>query len=387
MLFEAIERKGTGAIKWDDTVRRFAREDLLPLWVADMDFAAPVAVQEALAQRIGHPVYGYSLYSDAFFEAIQWWYDHHFDWPIEREWIVPDHGVVVSINTAITALTDVGDGVMIQTPIYPPFMTAIESNDRTLLENRLHYEAGRYTIDWQDFEAKAQEASMFLLCSPHNPTTRAWHSEELQRMAAICRDNDVLIVADEIHSDVVHARKHVPIGALPQAREITLTLHAPSKTFNIAGLNQSYVIIPDPEIRATYRKRFNQIGLPHGNPLSIAALTAAYSPEGVDWLEELMVYLEDNIAFVRTYLEEHLSQIVPVETEATFLMWLDCRALDRDDAELEHLFFDQAHLALNPGVSFGQAGSGFMRLNIGTSRALLTRALEQLRVAMEGEHG
>ena len=387
MLFEAIERKGTGAIKWDDTVRRFNREGLLPLWVADMDFAAPVAVQEALAQRIGHPVYGYSLYSDAFFEAIQWWYEHHFGWPIEREWIVPDHGVVVSINTAITALTDAGDGVMIQTPIYPPFMTAVESNHRILLENRLHYKEGRYTIDWEDFEAKAREASMFLLCSPHNPTTRAWSSEELERMAAICRENNVVIVADEIHSDVVHVRKHVPIGTLPEARRITLTLHAPSKTFNIAGLNQSYVIIPDPEIRAAYQKRFAQIGLPHGNPLSIAALTAAYSPEGAAWLEELMEYLEDNMVFVRTYLGKYLPQIVPVETEATFLMWLDCRALEMDDAGLEHLFFDRAHLALNPGISFGQAGSGFMRLNIGTSRSLLEQALEQLRVAVEGKRG
>ena len=387
MFFEAIERRGSGAIKWDDTVRRFGREDLLPLWVADMDFAVPVVIQEALTQRIDHPVFGYSLYDDAFYEAILWWYAHRFGWPIEREWIVPDHGVVVSINTAITALTHPGEGVLIQTPIYPPFMTAVESNDRMLLENRLLYDAGRYTIDWEDFEAKARKARMFLLCSPHNPTTRAWHSEELQRMAEICRDNDVLIVADEIHSDVVHGRQHVPIGMLPEAQEITLTLHAPSKTFNIAGLNQSYVIIPNPKIRAAYQKRFSQIGLPHGNPLSIAALTAAYSPEGAAWLEALMGYLEGNMTFVRTYLEEHLPKIVPVETEATFLMWLDCRALGKDDDELKHLFFDQAHLALNPGVSFGQAGSGFMRLNIGTSRAVLEQALEQLRVAMEGEHG
>ena len=387
MLFEAIERKGTGAIKWDDTERRFGREGLLPLWVADMDFAAPMVVQEALTQRVQHPVYGYSLYDDAFLEAIQWWYAYRFDWTIEREWIVPDHGVVVSINTAITALTRPGDGVLIQTPIYPPFMTAVESNERTMLENRLHYEAGRYTIDWEDFEAKAREASMFLFCSPHNPTTRAWDTEELQRMAAICRENHVLIVADEIHSDVVYGRQHVPIGMLPEAREITLTLHAPSKTFNIAGLNQSYVIIPDPDIRAAYRKRFAQIGLPHGNPLSIAALTAAYSVQGAEWLEELIVYLEGNIAFVRDYLGTYLPQIVPVDTEATFLMWLDCRALGMDDAGLEHLFFDRAHLALNPGISFGQAGSGFMRLNIGTSRTLLEQALEQLRVAMEGKPG
>ncbi len=384
MLFEAIERRGTGTIKWDDVARRFGREGLVPLWVADMDFAVPAVIQEALAQRVEHPVYGYSVYDDRFFEAIQWWYAHRFGWRIEREWIVPDHGVVVSINTAITALTDVGDGIMIQTPIYPPFMTAVTSNNRSVIENRLHYDAGRYTIDWDDFEAKARDASMFLLCSPHNPTTRAWNADELHRMAEICHENDVVIVADEIHSDVVHGRTHVPIGMLPEAQAITLTLHAPSKTFNIAGLNQSYVIIPDPEIRTAYQKRFAQIGLPHGNPLSIAALTAAYSPKGVAWLEALLASLEANSVFVRTYLAEHLPQIVPVETEATFLMWLDCRALGLDDAELEHLFLDRAHLALNPGISFGAAGSGFMRLNIGTSRTQLSDALARLHAAVQG---
>ena len=382
MGFDMIERRGTGAIKWDDTLRRFGRDGLLPLWVADMDFAAPLVVREALQARLDHPVYGYTLFGERFYEAIRWWYAERFDWAIDREWIVPDHGVVVSINTAIAALTDVGDGVMIQTPIYPPFMTAVTANKRTLLENRLRYAEGRYTIDWEDFESKAREARMFLLCSPHNPTTRAWHPEELQRMAAICRDNDVIIVADEIHSDVVYDRPHLPIGQLPEAREITLTLHAPSKTFNVAGLNTSYAIIPNRALRTAYQKRYAQIGLPHGNAFGIAALEAAYTPKGAAWLTDLLGVLQSNIAFVRAYLSEHLPQIVPVETEATFLIWLDFRALELDDAALEALVFDRAGLALNPGVSFGEAGSGFMRLNIGTSRAMLQRALTQLTAAV-----
>lgn len=381
-MFDAIDRRGTDAIKWDDAARRFGRENLLPLWVADMDLAVPQVIQEALIRRAEHPVYGYTFFSQAFRDAIVWWYAHHFDWKIDPEWIVPDHGVVVSINTAITALTDPEDGIIIQTPIYPPFMSAVQDNHRRMLENRLLYEAGRYTIDWEDFEAKARQARMFILCSPHNPTTRAWSEEELSRMATICAEHDVIIVADEIHSDVVHARKHIPVGKFPDATHNTLTLHAPSKTFNIAGLNTSYTIIPNVTLRDAYRKRYQQIGLPHGNPFGIAGLEAAYTPEGAAWLAQLMEHLHGNIAFVQEYLRTHIPQIVPVETEATFLIWLDCQKLGLDDDALEKLFFDQAGLALNMGRSFGEAGSGFMRLNIGTSRAILEQALSQLHRAV-----
>ena len=383
MRFGAVDRRGSGAIKWDDTLRRLGSDDLLPLWVADMDFPAPGVVQKALQQRVEHPVYGYTLFDDAFYEAIVWWYGYRFGWTIEREWIVPDHGVVVSINTAIAAYTQKGDGVLIQTPIYPPFMQAVENNERTMLENRLLYADGRYSIDWEDFEAKAKEAKLFLLCSPHNPTTRAWSEEEISRMAAICARHDVIIVADEIHSDIVYDRQHLPIGSLFEVEAITLTLHAPSKTFNVAGLNTSFAIIPDPKLRAAYRRRYAQLGLPHGNPFGIEALKAAYTPEGAEWLEALLGVLRTNIAFVREYLAEHIPQIVPVPTEATFLIWLDCRALGLDDAQLEHLFVHEAKIGLNRGISFGEAGSGFMRLNIGTDRTILAQALARLKRAVE----
>ncbi len=383
MTFKAVDRRGSGAIKWDDTLKRIGSDAVLPLWVADMDFPAPEVIQKALRQRVAHPVYGYTLFDEAFYEAIVWWYAHHFGWAIEREWIVPDHGVVVSINTAIAAYTQKGDGVLIQTPIYPPFMQAVENNERTMLENRLVYTEGRYSIDWEDFEAKAKAAKLFLLCSPHNPTTRAWSDVELERMAAICARNDVTIVADEIHSDVVHARSHQPVGMLADAQPITLTLHAPSKTFNVAGLNTSFAIIPDAKLRVAYQRRYAQLGLPHGNPFGIEALKAAYTPEGAEWLEALLGVLRANIAFVREYLAAHIPQIVPVPTEATFLIWLDCRALGLDDAQLEHLFVHEAKIGLNRGISFGEAGSGFMRLNIGTDRTLLAEALERLERAVE----
>ena len=386
VAWEAVERRGTGSLKWDDTLQRLGSDDLLPMWVADMDFPVAAVIHEALQKRLDHPVYGYTVFDPAFYDAIVWWYRERFGWAIERDWIVPDHGVVISINTAIAAYTKRGEGVVIQTPIYPPFMQAVEHNDRTLLENRLHYEAGRYTVDWEDFEAKIAKARLFLLCSPHNPTTRAWSDEELARMASICARHDVIIVADEIHSDVVHARTHHPIGALPDARPITLTLHAPSKTFNVAGLNTSFAIIPDRTLRTAYRRRYAQLGLPHGNPFGIEALKAAYTPQGAAWLEELLGVLRENIAFVRAYLAEHIPQIVPVETEATFLIWLDCRGLGLDDGELEQLFVHEARIGLNRGIGFGEAGSGFMRLNIGTSRAILAEGLSRLNTAILERH-
>jgi cystathionine beta-lyase len=384
MEFDAVERRSTDSIKWDDTARRFGRENLLPLWVADMDFPVFKALEEALIQRARHPVYGYSFYSDRFYEAIQWWYTHRFDWTVERNWIVPEHGVVVSINIAIDAFTEKGDGVLVQTPIYPPFVHSVNHHKRTLLENRLDYKEGRYTIDWKDFEAKAKKAKLFLLCSPHNPTTRAWSQEELTRMALICKTNGVTIIADEIHSDMVHAHTHIPIGKIPEAKAITLTLHAPSKTFNIAGLNTSYVMIPNPTLRERYLESHRRTGLEHGTPFGLIGLEIAYTSEGAAWLDRLMRVLQENIAFVRDYFREHIPQIVPTETEATFLMWLDCRGLELDDEALENLFFDVAGLALNTGISFGKAGSGFMRLNIGTSREILEKALKQLKDAVSG---
>jgi cystathionine beta-lyase len=383
MQSQAVDRRGTGSIKWDDTLRRLGSDDVLPLWVADMDFPAPDIVRDAMQKRLDHPVYGYTFFDAAFYDAIVWWYRERFGWAIEREWIVPDHGVVVSINTAIAALTQPGDGVLIQTPIYPPFMDAVRRNERTMLENRLVLDSDRYRIDWDDFEAKASEASLFILCSPHNPTTRVWSREEIERMATICRRDDVIIVADEIHSDIVYDGTHVPIGSLEEALPITLTLHAPSKTFNVAGLNTSYAIIPDPTLRTAYQNQYARAGLPHGNPFGIEALKAAYTPEGIAWLDALKSVLHANIEWVQTFLAERLPQIRPVHTEGTFVMWLDCRGLGLDDDALNDLFVEQAHVGLNRGVSFGAAGSGFMRLNIGTERTIIREALERIATAVE----
>lgn len=380
--FDTVNRAGTDCSKWDGLEAKFGQKDLLPLWVADMDLEAPRAVQDAMMQRLKHPVYGYTLYTEAFYQSIVDWYADAFNWQIEKGWIVPEHGVVISINLAIEALTKKGEGVLVQTPVYPPFLSSIERHERRLIESRLQFEAGKTTIDFEDFEAKAKETRLFLLCSPHNPSTRSWSRKELEKMVEICHRHEVLIVSDEIHSDLVLQGRHLPTAALEKAKEITLVLHAPSKTFNIAGLNTSYVIISDQRLRERYIAAHKKAGLDNGNVCGVVALEAAYR-HGGSWLEALKTHLVANSAFVQQYLRHHIPEITVYQHDATFLMWLDCRGLGMNDEALGTFFIQEAKLGLNSGISFGDAGSGFMRLNIGTGREMLEKAMQQLEAAVK----
>ncbi|WP_456432571.1 MalY/PatB family protein [Nitratifractor sp.] len=375
-----VDRRGSGSSKWDALEERFGREDLIPLWVADGDFCAPRAIREAIAARAGHPVYGYTEYGEGFFEAIASWYRRRFGWEIDREWIVPEHGVVISLNLAIEAYTDPGDGVIVQTPIYPPFLKGVKRHRRRLLENRLVADPEGYRIDFEDLEAKAAEAKLLLLCSPHNPSTRAWSEEELSRIAAIAEAHDLIVVSDEIHSDIVYDRIHRPFSSLPGMQKRSLVLHAPSKTFQIAGLNTSYAIVPDDSLRRRYRIAHERAGLDNGNCFGIVALEAAYR-EGEAWLEAMLQIYRENIEYVSDFLRKHTPKIRPLPVEATYLVWLDCRETGLDDEALRSFFVDEARLALNPGIAFGEAGSGFMRLNVATSRDLLREAMERLERA------
>ena len=376
-MFQTVNREGTYTTKWDDAKKKFGTDDLLPLWVADMDLASPLCVQDTLAKRAAHPVYGYTVYPEAYYEAIQNWMQTRFNFRVEREWIVPCYGVVPSINFAITAYTGEGDGIMVQTPLYPPFVSSTKHKNRRVLDNTLVYEDGAYSIDFEDFEKKAKEAKMFLLCSPHNPSSRAWSEEELAKLIAICLANDVLIVADEIHADVVYEKMHHSIGSFEQMLHKCVILNAPSKTFNIAGLNTSYAIIPDLKLRQAYVVEQNKSGITNGNPFGIEALISAYS-EGGEWVDALKVHLTENIDYVKTFIKEHQLAITVVPTEATFLMWLDCKALNLSHEKLLEFFFYEAKLGLNDGKSFGVAGEGFMRLNVGTGREVLEEAMHRL---------
>jgi len=375
--FKAIDRSGTYTTKYDDAVKKFGTNDLLPLWVADMDLASPECVQRALQKRAEHPLYGYTVYPQRYYDAISEWMKKRFDWEIKKEWIVPCYGVVPSMNFAIEAYSERGDGVVIQSPIYPPFVSSVKRRKRTLYDNTLVYRNGRYEIDFEDFEAKIKVSRIFLLCSPHNPTGRVWDEEELDRMINICLAHNVVIVSDEIHADVVYEKTHHILGSIEKVRDHCVVLNAPSKTFNVAGLNTSYAIIPDDRLRRRFHVKQDQSGITNGNPFGIEALISAYE-EGDIWLNSLKSYLSDNIAFVENFMSKHGIPIVPVRSEATFLVWLDCSQMGLDQEVLVDFFIYKAKLGLNDGSSFGKTGRGFMRLNVGTSREVLEEALQRV---------
>jgi len=380
MNFEAIDRTGTYTTKLDYSIKKFGTDDLMPLWVADMDLASPLCVQNALQKRAKHPLYGYTVYPERYYKVIKQWMQKRFDWKIKSEWIVPCYGVVPSMNFAIEAYTKKGDGIIIQTPIYPPFASSVKHRKRKLLDNTLVYKNGKYTIDFKDLATKAQEAKLFLLCSPHNPTGRVWDEEELEKIIEICIENDVIIVSDEIHADVVYKKTHHILGSFEKAQNRCIILNAPSKTFNIAGLNTSYAIIPDEKLRRKYRVEQDRSGITNGTPFGIEALIAAYE-EGEEWLKDLKMYLSANIEYVNEFLKTNKLPIRTVRTEATFLVWLDCSKMGLKNKTLVKFFVNEAKLGLNDGKSFGKAGDGFMRLNVGTSKEVLEVAMNRLLTA------
>ncbi len=380
MIFRSIDRKGTYTTKLDDAIKKFGTDNLMPLWVADMDLASPACVQDAMKKRAKHPLYGYTVYPERYYKAIKKWMEKRFDWKIKSKWIVPCYGVVPSMNFAIEAFTKKGDGILIQTPIYPPFASSVKHRKRKLLDNTLVYKNGKYEIDFEDFETKAKEAKLFLLCSPHNPTGRVWDKEELGKIIDICIAYDVLIISDEIHADLVYEKTHHCIGSFEKMQKRCVILNAPSKTFNVAGLNTSYAIIPDDKLRRKYMLEQNRSGITNGNPFGIEALMVAYE-EGSEWLKDLKVYLSGNIKYINEFIKINRLPIETVKTEATFLVWLDCSNMGFTHEELIYFFVYKAKLGLNDGKSFGQAGDGFMRLNVGTSREVLEVAMNRLLLA------
>lgn len=382
-MFKKIDRDGSHSVKYDMRVEKFGTDAVMPLWVADMDLASPICVREALIKRASNPIYGYTIYPDEYYQAIQNWYSSHFDMSIDREHIVPSYGVVSSINFAISAFSKIGDGIIVQTPLYPPFVSSIKDKKRRVLDNKLIYQNGSYSIDFDDFKAKAKEAKMFLFCSPHNPTSRVWNKQEIEQIIDICVANGVLIVSDEIHADIVYEHSFLSMGRFEKIRDSLIILNAPSKTFNIAGLNTSFAIIPNHKNRKLYKKEQNSSGMHSGNPFGIEALISAYSG-GEDWLDELRLYLKSNIEFVKSFIQSNNIPIRVVPTEATFLMWLDCRDMRLSHSDLVEFFIYKAKLGLNDGESFGENGEFFMRLNIGTSQEILEVAMDRLLDAYRG---
>lgn len=391
-----ISREHTHCEKYDGRLAKFGRADVIPLWVADMDFAAPPCVQEALAQRLAHPVFGYSFAPESLFEALTNWFARRHQWPINPAQLMLTAGVVPSLFAAIQALTDKEAGIIVPTPVYPPFFAAVTQSGRKLIECPLTH--GRvpkaeglahYVFDFELLEQQAQTAQMLLLCSPHNPVGRVWTEDELNKIIDIALRHNLIIVSDDIHCDLVlrlapSAKRpahevHTPLATLAPPELRLITCISPSKTFNIPGLNLSALVASHEADKRAIAQVFARLHVNPFNPLSLTAFEAAYAG-GEAWLEELLVYLAANQEFVLNELKNTPIHCAPAQ--ATALMWLDCRALGLNNSGLKNFFIQQAGLGLNDGLSFGSNGEGFMRLNIGTQRAVLAQAIRQLTSAL-----
>lgn len=380
-----INRKDTNSLKYDFMTERGKPENLLPLWVADMDFQTAPAILERLEQTVKHGVFGYSETKEPYYDAVAGWYERHFDWRIEKDWLIKTPGVVFALAAAVRAFTKEMDGVLIQQPVYYPFSEVILDNDRVLVNNSLKLTDGHYEIDFEDFEKKIVEyqVKLFLLCSPHNPVGRVWKEWELKRIGDICLKHRVIVVSDEIHSDFVYpGHRHQVFANLgTEYADITVTCTAPSKTFNLAGLQISNIIISNPVLRRKYLKAVAAAGYSQANLMGIIACQAAYEL-GEDWLSGLKEYLLENLNFLRAYLREKLPEIKLIEPEGTYLLWLDFRGLNLTEREREWLIVEKAGLWLDSGAMFGPDGDGFERINIACPRETLAKALKQLEEAV-----
>jgi len=381
-----INRNNTKSLKYDFAKERNMPEDLLPLWVADMDFQTSPEIIETLNKAVSHGIYGYSEGKEEYFDAVYNWYNDNFNWQVKKEWLIKTPGVVFAIVLAINALTNEGDSVLIQNPVYYPFTEVIIDNNRKLVNNSLVRNGKKYEIDFEDFEKKIIEnnVKLFILCSPHNPVGRVWKKWELEKIGDICLKHNVKIVSDEIHSDFVYPEnKHIVFSSLDEKyQNITITCTAPTKTFNLAGLQISNIFIPNLEIRKKVLKQLDRVGYSQVNLMGLVACEAAYK-YGRQWLNELKEYLLDNLNFLRDYLETNIPQIKLIEPEGTYLIWLDCSALGLEDKELEKFIVEKAKLWLDSGYIFGKEGEGFQRINIACPRETLKKALEQLKEAVD----
>ena len=382
-----IAREGSLSLKHDGLQSTFGVSDAQAMWVADMDFSAPSAVSQALQRRAEHPIYGYSMVPESLYEALIDWMRVQHGWEIERDWIVLTPGVVPCLSTVVMALTKEKEGVIVQPPVYFPFLSIADNTGRTLFENPLvlrldQFDDLRYEIDFDHFELCAKQAKILLLCSPHNPVGRVWHEDELARLLAIAKQHGLLILVDEIHADLVYPdAKHVVLGKMDVDHTHVITAVAPSKTFNIPGLGLSALIVPHSPSRRAIELQLSKTGVSVANPFSLVAFEAAYR-HGHDWLAGLMDYLQHTRDLVVTYFKQHIPQITVAPAEGTYLLWLDCRKLKLDDQQLQAFFLYQAKLALSPGALFGEGGKGFMRMNIATSQANILLALEKLKAAL-----
>jgi cystathionine beta-lyase len=378
-----INREKVGSLKFDARKAYFGTQDVMPMWVADMDFAAPQAVIDALTERAKHPIYGYHMYPASMYQAMQDWFVKRFDWSIKRSSIIMCPGVVPTLTAIIEALTQPGDKVLIQPPVYHPFFSVVETTKRTLVLNPLSLENGRYKMDLAHLEGCMQEgAKLLILCSPHNPVGRVWSKQELQDLLDLAARYEVCVVADEIHADLVYSDyKHTPLASLKSDALVISTVSA-SKSFNVPGLGLSALIVDDKAQRQAINAVFQRWHISASNPFSVVAFEAAYR-NGEAWLDALMAYLNETKQMVTHFAQQHWPNVTVMPSEGTYLLWLDCRALQLGNDELQRFFIEQAKVGMNAGFTFGDVGSGFMRLNIAAPRDYVMMACQRIAEALE----
>ena len=377
-----VDRRNTRCLKYDFAVERHMPADVLPLWVADMDFETSSYIEDALIERAKHAIYGYSEAKTPYFEILKKWMQKHHDWDIQRKWLIKTPGVVFALAMAVKAYTEPGDAVLIQQPVYYPFSEVIKDNGRNVVSNTLYLgEDNRYHIDFEDFEQKIvdNQIKLFLLCNPHNPVGRVWTKEELTRLGDICVKHHVTVVSDEIHEDFVFKGKHQVFANIKKEyEEITVTCTAPSKTFNIASLMISNILIPNPELKRKFKHQMDAAGISQLNVLGLVACEAAYE-HGEEWYQAMKNYVKENIEFVKQYVEKQLPGVNMVEHEGTYLVWLDFRGTGLSVEELDDKIINQAKLWLDSGKIFGSCGEGFQRINVACPRKVLEEAMERIK--------
>ena len=382
---EVLERSGTDSVQYDLRKMLFGREDVLPMWVADMDFRTPAFIMEAIRKRADHEILGYSIRNEAYHQALMDWVEERHQWKIEKDWILFSPGVVPALSMLVMALTDPGDKVIVQPPVYFPFFSSVKQNKRRLVRNPLIRKENQYVMDLDQLRTAIDDKTrMLFLCHPHNPVGRAWTEKELRDLAGICLEKNIIMVSDEIHCDLVlPGHTHIPLASLSEEIAAqTITCMAPSKTFNLAGLATSHVIISDEKRRTRFNAVLEQVHVGMGNIFGAVAAEAAYR-FGNEWREQMLHYVQENVDYLDAYMKTHIPEIRMVRPEATYMAWLDCREMGMEDQALKDFMIHKAGLGLNDGPMFGEGGSGYQRINLACPRSKVIKAAHQLREAID----
>jgi len=383
---EIIDRTGTSCVKWDLTEKFFEENDILPMWVADMDFKTPDFITRAVKDRANHEIYGYTVRPDSYYHSFIKWIKALHNWQVEKDWLLFSPGIVPAVNIAVMAFTKPGDKIIVQPPVYFPFFSAVRDNGRQLVYNQLKLDSCRYNMDFDDLRKKIDNRTkMIIISNPHNPGGSAWTTEELTELAEICMEKKVLIISDEIHSDLVLPPfKHTILANISKdfAKQ-TVTMMAPSKTFNLAGMATSSVIISDPDLRDTFNTMLERVHIGMGNIFGAVASEAAYT-HGADWRKQLLDYVQQNIDYVEHVLQENIPVVKMMKPESTYMIWLDFRELKLSDNELKSFIIHEAKLGFNDGPVFGPGGEGFQRMNVACPRSIVEQGMKRLDQAVKG---